>query len=129
MKTYLFIVAFSSLLFWTASAQDDRKLRNDHTYSTHNYKHANKAIKAGSWKGQVGVVVRAPGFTQGPIANYKHSVPGNIPAGSVTLPHTPDRDVAVRNYKSQQVNISRTTSQPASTAVEQLPVQPNIGGN
>ncbi|WP_461128124.1 hypothetical protein [Spirosoma aerophilum] len=129
MKTYLFIVAFSTLFFFTASAQDDRKLRNDHTYSTHNYKHMNKATTAGSWKNQAGVVVRAPGFSQTSVANYKHSVPGKVPTGGVTLPHTPDMDVAVRNYKIQQTNVIRTTSQPASTVVERLSVQSNVTGN
>ncbi|GAB3017103.1 hypothetical protein [Spirosoma pulveris] len=129
MKTYLFIVALSSFLFSTASAQDDRKLRNDPTYSTHNYKHPNKAKTAESWKGQSGIEVRTPGFGQQPVANYKQPVPGNVPAGGVTLPHTPEMDVAVRNYKAQQTNVIRLATQPASVAVERVPAQPIIGGN
>ncbi|SOD79557.1 hypothetical protein [Spirosoma fluviale] len=129
MKTYLIIFAFSSFLISTASAQDDRKLRNDPTYSTHNYKHPNKAKTAEFWKSESGIVVRAPGFSQGPIANYKQPVPGNVPAGGVTLPHTPEMDVAVRNYKAQQTNVIRSTTQSASVAVERLPVQPVSGGN
>lgn len=129
MKTYLFIFIFSGFLISTASAQDDRKLRNDPTYSTHNYKHPNKVKTAESWKGQSGIVVRTPDFSQRSVANYKQPVPGNVPAGGVTLPHTPEMDVAVRNYKAQQTNVIRSTNQPTSVAVERSPVQPITGGN
>ncbi|ADB38955.1 hypothetical protein [Spirosoma linguale] len=129
MKTYLFILAFGSGLFFTASAQDDRKLRNDHTYSTHNYKHPNKAATVQSWKGQSGIVVNAPSVNQGMIANYKQPVPGSKPAGGLTLPHTPVMDVAVRNYKAQHSNVIRSSTQPGSIAVERLPAQPVTDGN
>ena len=107
MKTYLLIAALSSLLFVKASAQDDRKLRNDHTYSTHNYKHPNKAATARQWENKAGVGVSKPATNPGPVANYKHQVPGAVPAGGVVVPHTPEVDVSQRNYKIQRLSLSR----------------------
>lgn len=125
MKTYLFIAALSSLSFLTASAQDDRKLRNDHTYSTHNYKHPNKAAAARKWENQSGIVVQAPGFSNEPLANYKRPVPGARPAGGVVVPHTPEMDVAVRNYKIQRVSLSKPTPQLLPVVAERVNSQPD----
>ena len=129
MKTYLFVLAFSSLSFLSASGQDDRKLRNDPTYSTHNYKHPNKAATARQWKKQSGVVVQVPKPSQGPLANYKHPVPGALPQGGVVVPHTPEMDVAVRNYKDQRIPSARPSTQPASVVADRVPVQPVPEGN
>ncbi|CAN5203442.1 hypothetical protein BH09BAC4_BH09BAC4_49490 [soil metagenome] len=129
MKTYLFVLAFSGLSFLTASAQDDRKLRNDPTYSTHNYKHPNKAATARQWENKSGVVVQPPKLSRGTPANYKHSVPGSLPQGGVVVPHTPEMDVAVRNYKNQRIPSARPASQPASVVADQVPGQPSPEGN
>ncbi|AUD04237.1 hypothetical protein [Spirosoma pollinicola] len=120
MKTYLFVLAFSSLLVLTASAQDNRKLRKDHTYSTHNYKHPNKSTAARQWEKPSGVVVQTPGLSTGPLANYKHPVPGAASMGGVVVPHTPDMDVAVRNYKIQRVSVSKPTPQTDSVVADRV---------
>lgn len=95
-------------LGWLALAEqacgqgDANKLRNDPTYSTHNYKHANKAATARKWETGSGVAVESPGTGGTNLANYKRQVPGQSPAGGVTVPHTPLTDVATRNYKMQR---------------------------
>jgi hypothetical protein len=112
MKRISLIAAITGLLFVTASAQaqDDRKVRNDHTYSTHNYKHGNKAAAARQWESKSGASVRAPGSVTGPVANYKHPRPGTIPTGGVVVPHTPETDVALRNYKIQRIGVTNGRS-------------------
>ncbi|MGF7214227.1 hypothetical protein GGR92_000367 [Spirosoma lacussanchae] len=85
-----------------SSAQDDRKLRKDPTYSTGNYKHANKAATARSWEKNTGVAVEQPAPTDANLANYKRQVPAQQPVGGVTVEHTPSTDVADRNYKMQR---------------------------
>lgn len=88
-----------------AYGQDDRsKLRHDPTYSTHNYKHANKAATARRWEANSGVAVQPPKSGETNLANYKRQVPGQAPAGGVTVSHTPLTDVADRNYKMQRPN-------------------------
>ena len=114
MKQILIIAALSGLSFGTALAQDDQKVRKDHTYSTHNYKHPNKAATARQWENKSGAAVRAPGFNQGPVANYKHPVPGAVPAGGIVMPHTPETDVTLRNYKIQRVGVSPSTAKPTT---------------
>lgn len=110
MKTYLVITALSLLTVLSASAQDDAKVRRDVTYSTHNYKHPNKAAAARQWKAQEGVTVAAPALKRGPAVSYKHQAPGAKPAGGVVVPHTPETDVAVRNYKIQRVREPRSSA-------------------
>ena len=107
MKTISLYLVLLSLLALTEQAcgQDDqRKLRNDPTYSTHNYKHANKAATARKWEGNSGVVVKQPAdqLGQSSVANYKRQVPNQTPVGGVTVGHTPSTDVADRNYKIQR---------------------------
>ncbi len=87
-------------------AQDDQKLRKDHTYSTHNYKHPNKAAAAQRWEAKEGVRVQhtPPWYSQ--QANYKTQFPGQPPVGGITVPHTPNENLANRNYKMQQPSIS-----------------------
>ncbi len=78
------------------------KLRNDPTYSTRNYKQPNKAAAARRWEGDKGVDVRPPYMPANRVANYKNQSANQIPAGGVTMGHTPDESLANRNYKAQQ---------------------------
>lgn len=98
----------------TASAQEDRKLRNDHTYSTHNYKHPNKAAAARRWEQNTGVAVQQPNPGDATLANYKRQVPVQQPVGGITVEHTPSTDVADRNYKIQRPS---QTTQPYNANV------------
>ena len=107
MKRILLIAVLSSLSFLTASAQDNQKIRKDHTYSTHNYKHPNKAAAARQWEKKPSVEVRIPESGLNSVANYKHPVPGAVPAGGVVVPHTPETDVTLRNYKIQRLSMPR----------------------
>ncbi|GAB3944401.1 hypothetical protein GCM10028805_11870 [Spirosoma harenae] len=129
MKKYLAIAILSTLTIFNASAQDDSKLRRDVTYSTHNYKHANKAATARQWDSKKGVTVNAPTLNQGPAISYKHQAPSPA-VGGVVATHTPEMDVAVRNYKIQRVSESRSTSSSeADIASGASKNQPNTGGN
>ena len=91
-----------------ACGQDDRgMLRNDPTYSTRNYKHANKAATARTWEAKSGVLVLPPAATasrpgQANVANYKRQAPNQTPVGGVMVNHTPSTDVVDRNYKIQR---------------------------
>ncbi|QIP15166.1 hypothetical protein G8759_22345 [Spirosoma aureum] len=125
MKRILLIAALSGLSLITASAQDDNKVRNDHTYSTHNYKHANKAATARQWENKSGASVRAPGLGTAPLANYKHQVPGAVPTGGVVLPHTPETDVALRNYKIQRVSLPNSTTRMVAKTGDSSSSKPN----
>ncbi len=64
-------------------AQDEAKLRKDQTYSTHNYKHSNKAATARSWENKEGVPVWLPSQQDSRLSNYKNQVPGQLPVGGV----------------------------------------------
>lgn len=116
MKTKLFLLAGLCLmaLIEPASAQDERRLRNDPTYSTHNYKHANKAAAARRWSGTKGLAVQQPVPAETGLADYKKQIPGQRPAGGVTVDHTPSTDIAERNYKIQRVNSSVNAEAPNS---------------
>lgn len=108
--TYFLMVCWL-VLAEQACGQDERsKLRNDPTYSTHNYKHANKAAVARKWEANSGVVVKQPTSGETNLANYKRQVPNQAPVGGVTVGHTPSTDVADRNYKMQRPSQSTTSS-------------------
>ena len=113
MKTATLILTALSLLALTeqACSQDkpdasQTKLRKDPTYSTHNYKHANKAAAARRWEAGSGVAVQPPAPGNAGLANYKRQAPGQPPVGGITVGHTPSTDVADRNYKMQRPNLS-----------------------
>ena len=120
MKKYFAIAALSVLTIFTATAQDDAKLRRDVTYSTNNYKHPNKAAVARKWESAKGVDVNAPSLTKGAVASYKHQSPTAKPVGGVVTAHTPETDVAVRNYKIQRVNEPRSNNQPDAEVAAKL---------
>jgi hypothetical protein len=116
MKITVVLLAAFGLVALTGQAysQDDQgadeaKLRNDPTYSTHNYKHPNKAATARRWEGKRGVPVGRSAPTTEPLANYKRQVPGQAATGGISVYHTPSTDVVNRNYKIQG------PLQPAST--------------
>ncbi|RYF74895.1 MAG: hypothetical protein EOO39_07805, partial [Cytophagaceae bacterium] len=88
-----------------SKAQDEQKIRKDHTYSTHNYKHPNKVAKAREWESKEGVTVQTPSLQDPRFANYKNQRPGLNPVGGVTVPHTLNEELANRNYKMQKPSI------------------------
>ncbi|HLL93455.1 MAG TPA: hypothetical protein VK404_00665 [Spirosoma sp.] len=109
-----YLIALGTLLVVEqASGQDNsagNKLRNDPTYSTHNYKHSNKAAAARKWESNRGVVVKSPVAGGANVANYKRQTPNQAPAGGITIYHIPSTDVADRNYKMQRPNQSTGSS-------------------
>jgi hypothetical protein len=117
MQKTFFGIAFSLLTALTVSGQDQAALRNDPTYSTHNYKHPNKAAAAATWANKKGVRVAAPGYDPQRVVNYKQPKSGASPTVGIALPHTPSASLADRNYKIQGVNSSRPASQPDTQLV------------
>ncbi len=87
-------------------AQNEDKLRKDPTYSTHNYKHPNKAATARAWENKEGVPVWLPSQQDSRLSNYKNQLPGQPPVGGVVVPHTPNENLANRNYKMQKPSVS-----------------------
>ncbi len=117
MKKKIFGIAFGLLTALTVSGQDQAALRNDPTYSTHNYKHPNKAAAAATWASKTGIRVAAPGYDPQRVANYKQPKLGASPAVGVAVRHTPSASLADRNYKIQRVNASRPASLPDTQLV------------
>ena len=91
-------------------------------YSTHNYKHPNKAAAATRRSAKVGVVVNQPSAGVNQVANYKMPATSRVPAGGVSVPHTPDLGVANRNYKMPRPTVTtievktEVPTRPASTS-------------
>ena len=102
ISTSLLVLGWLALAEQACGQGDQRKLRNDPTYSTHNYKHPNKAATARKWEANSGVTVQTPTPGETSLANYKRQVPNQAPVGGVTVSHTPSTDVADRNYKMQR---------------------------
>lgn len=104
----LTIAAFSTLSL-SVHAQTEPTWRNDPTYSVHNYKHANKVAAVKGRALEPGITVNSPKPGVAHFANYKMSVTNQTPVGGIVLPHTPDTNLAGRNYK-----MSRPFLRPAS---------------
>ena len=116
MKTYLFAFVFIGLFGLTALAQDDTKRRNDVTYSTHNYKHPNKAAVARKWANEKGTQISATGFDQKLVTNYKQPVLRTEGVEGLVVPHTAQENLADRNYKMQRVNVVAPVAPSAEVA-------------
>lgn len=106
IRLYLIALCYLTLIGQAHGQQERGKLRNDPTYSTRNYKHANKAATARKWETNSGVAVQPPVSGQSNVANYKRQSPNQTPVGGVTVNHTPSTDVVDRNYKIQRPNQS-----------------------
>ena len=85
----------------TAMAQDE-KLKRDVTYSTHNYKHPNKAAVARKWENRTAVVVPAQGPQRMASADYKNQPVSAIQRGGIVVPVDPNSNFANWNYKMQR---------------------------
>lgn len=102
IQSYLLVLGLLAFAGQVSGQDSQSKLRKDPTYSTHNYKHPNKAATARQWESKSGVAVEQPQSGNANLANYKRQVPNQAPVGGVTVDHTPSSDVADRNYKIQR---------------------------
>ncbi len=107
MKMSSVLIAILLLTGSVAMAQKSSPVRNDHTYSTHNYKHPNKATEARQWE-QKGAITVTPPTELPALANYKQSVPGRNSAGGVTISTNGPASIASRNYKAGNNQIQST---------------------
>lgn len=106
----------------------ETKLKKDVTYSTHNYKHPNKAAQAQKWEQNRGVAVTTPNPRLVVQDNYKHPLPGALPSGGITVQHEPSATITDRHYKTTNWLANPPKSEVAK---KQKPNQdadlPNIG--
>ncbi len=79
--------------------EQPNKHRHDPTYSTHNYKHPNKAAQARRWEQSPALTVQAGDPRQ--AANYKQQRAGAAPQGGIVVPDQPAATIADRHYKTQ----------------------------
>ncbi len=109
MKTHLTILTALLLTSGLALAQNNNA-RYDATYSTGNYKHANKAAQARQWEQKSGASVVSPN-AQGVVANYKQPKLGVAPAGGVEAPLYGPASIASRNYKASHPSTASASDQ------------------
>lgn len=105
------------------SASRQQPSRYDLTYSSHNYKHANKAAYGRQLTG-AGVPVSYPQPGLRPVANYKMPGSGGVPAGGVVVEHRPATDLTGGNYKmprsGRRLWVPGQPDQPLSATQERL---------
>lgn len=133
MKTLLILAALAALPLLLVPAHAQTKegssqtkdktpvWRNDPMYSTHNYKHPNKAATAQRCNPAAGVAVNKTA-SGNQMANYKMPATQRVPTGGITVPHSPDLGVANRNYKMPRPHAATievktgVPTRPASTS-------------
>lgn len=117
-------------LLWPCLAQaQDAKLRRDATYSTHNYKHPNKAAQARKWEQPATVDVNAPAR----VANYKQpmSATEQPQEEGIVLRANRDQLDMDRNYKNQHPSQLARDRQirKVKSPMEERPVEVEPTGN
>ena len=94
-------ICIGCLLWPCLSQAQDAKLRRDVTYSTHNYKHPNKAAQARKWEQPATVDVNAPAS----VASRNYKQPMNATEQpqeeGIVLRANRDQLDMDRNYKNQ----------------------------
>ena len=128
------LLAWIGCLLWPgiASAQDE-KLRRDVTYSTHNYKHPNKAAAARKWEQGKGMEIQAP--TNVASRNYKQQQPTTASdqplEEGIVLKANRDQLFINRNYKDQHPSrIARDRRvKKERNPMEESPVEAEPTGN
>jgi hypothetical protein len=84
MKTTVLTFAALLISIGLTLAQTNAGFFQDHTYSTHNYKHPNKAAAALKQERKTAIVVNLP-TNQPTLTNYKQAIPGAVQAGGVVI--------------------------------------------
>ncbi|QHV94653.1 hypothetical protein [Spirosoma endbachense] len=107
---------FGLLLVAPAFSQNRAEVYNDPTYSTHNYKHPNKAIEAQRVEASIGTNVPAATSTDRILADYKPQIHSNYASGSITVDYKSPRNTGDWNYKTQQSVHSQTTTHRVGNA-------------
>lgn len=95
----ILVTAALTAISATMLAQTRPVWERDPTYSVNNYKHSNKAASVHHRHFKSGMDVRVPQSGANQLASYKMPKVGQPPVGGVVLLHTPNQDIASRNYK------------------------------
>lgn len=101
-RAILMAAALIGVVAVNSSIAQDDKLKRDVTYSTHNYKHPNKAAQAQKWEDKTGIAVSAPGLQRVASADYKNQPTSQTQQGGITVPVQPNSAFANWNYKMQR---------------------------
>ncbi|OIN57442.1 hypothetical protein [Arsenicibacter rosenii] len=106
----------------------DAKLKRDVTYSTHNYKHPNKAQVARKW--EQSPTVRTSDFDERQVVNGDYKKPATVitqqPTPQIAFEVKPDREIN-RNYKaSMATQFAGRKKKRENTENEPVPAD---GGN
>jgi len=106
MKTALKLVGGLILLVLMepAFSQDHSVAYNDPTYSTHNYKQANKAALAQQQEHNSGVGVQAVSTKDIQLSDYKPQMHQSLTDGGITVNYKSMVKAADWNYKTQHAN-------------------------
>jgi hypothetical protein len=107
---------FGLLLVAPAFSQNRAGLYNDLTYSTHNYKQANKAIEAQRVEATISTNVPAASSADRILADYKPQIHSNYASGSITVDYKSPGNTGDWNYKTQQSVHSQTTTHRVGNA-------------
>lgn len=125
------IIACIGCLLWPCVGQaQPEKVRRDVTYSTHNYKHPNKAATARKWKKQTGVEVAAPASVAS--RNYKQpATTSDEQQESIVLKVNREQLDMNRNYKDQHPSqLARDRRvRKAKSPVAERPIEVEPTGN
>ncbi|QIP14093.1 hypothetical protein G8759_16445 [Spirosoma aureum] len=106
-------------LLWVSPAfsQNRAELYNDLTYSTRNYKQANKAIEAQRVEATIGANVPAASSTDRILADYKPQIHANYASGSITVDYKSEGNTGDWNYKTQHSVHSQATAHRVGNAI------------
>lgn len=127
---WLLITCISCLLWPCVGQAQPEKVWRDVTYSTHNYKHPNKAATARKWRSQTGVEVAAPASVAS--RNYKQpAITSDGPQGSIVLKANREQLDMNRNYKDQHPSpMTRDRRvRKARSLMDERPIEVESTGN
>ncbi|TAE23384.1 MAG: hypothetical protein EAZ91_22225 [Cytophagales bacterium] len=113
----------------------DNKLKNDPTYSIHNYKHPNKALAARAWESEIVLGRRGNERRRVTVGDYKRTAqaePGRsviVLSGRRRQPTNPEV-LAGHNYKNPRpTSVARKESRRQAKPIVIVPAEDTPTGN
>lgn len=119
------ILAVSMLISSNLFGQTASKYRSDATYSTHNYKHPNKASAARQWNPEASLTLRASNTQQLGLGDYKRFANRDTTSLTVAVP-TVGVPASI-NYKTKQSSLAPYRSTRVDSPAEPKPA-PSVPG-
>lgn len=119
------VIIVNMFTFSDLFGQNAPRLRNDATYSTHNYKHANKASEARQWNPESSLTLRAGNSQQLGLGDYKRFANRDTTTLTVAVP-TVGVPASI-NYKTKQFSLAPYRSTRVDLPAEPKPA-PSVPG-